>query len=79
MLEILIQAGADINASDAEGWTPLHLAAGYGTSEMVHILLEAGANARARTLSGAVPFDMAQLNEILKESSAYWLLNDARF
>jgi ankyrin repeat protein len=40
----LIRSGADVNARDAEGFTPLMIAAGLGQPQMVELLLNAGAD-----------------------------------
>lgn len=37
---ILLQAGVDIDAKDADGWTPLHAAAHWGQEEACKILVE---------------------------------------
>lgn len=44
----LIAGGADVNARDGAGWTPLHEAARHGRVQMVEVLLEHGADAEAR-------------------------------
>jgi ankyrin repeat protein len=44
---MLIRAGADIEARDARGNTPLHRAALSENEEAINALLDAGANARA--------------------------------
>ncbi|KAI5782127.1 ankyrin repeat-containing domain protein, partial [Pyronema domesticum] len=39
----LLQSGADINATDSDGWTLFHIAAQNGHESTMHILLESGA------------------------------------
>ncbi len=51
VLELLLSAGADPSASDAEGWAPLHTAAMTGNEDLANTLLKAGA-ARAGNLLG---------------------------
>ena len=44
----LLDAGADVNAEAALGFTPLHHAARHGTAETVLALLDAGADVDAK-------------------------------
>ena len=50
-----VSEGADIEARDEGGNTPLHLAARYGRESVVEVLLAAGADAGARNDQGATP------------------------
>jgi hypothetical protein len=52
---LLLQQGADVNAKDAMGVTPLHLAVQSEDSMLATILLEKGANIHARTQQGETP------------------------
>ena len=76
----LLAAGADVTARTTTGQTALHRAAAVSdTPAVVEALLAAGADATARDGEGQTPWDLAQENEELKGSDAYWRLNDARF
>ncbi|GIL75254.1 hypothetical protein Vretifemale_5031, partial [Volvox reticuliferus] len=55
----LINHGADVNAPDNNGWTPLHTAAYHGQEEIVRILLAAHANVNARNKSEETPLHLA--------------------
>ena len=46
-MEALIEAGADVNMADGEGYTPLHEAVRFGNIEAARALIEAGANINA--------------------------------
>ncbi|MGB8508763.1 MAG: ankyrin repeat domain-containing protein [Pyrinomonadaceae bacterium] len=39
-----LEAGADVNETDEQGWTPLNWAAGKGNAELVSLLVEKGAD-----------------------------------
>ena len=56
---VLIAAGADVNATQRHGFTPLHAAAQHGDVEMVELFLSAGADPSAATDDGATPADIA--------------------
>ena len=47
-VRFLLDLGADVNASDKEGWTPLLLAAERGHPSVARILLDRGANVNAK-------------------------------
>ncbi len=47
-----LDAGADVNTKDGDGWTPLHYSANYGYKEIVQLLISNGADVSATVLSG---------------------------
>lgn len=57
--KMLIEAGADINATHSANITALHLAAQQGNIDLIIILLENGADISIRTSTGATASDLA--------------------
>ena len=53
------QLGADVNARDYSGYTPLHHAAARGDNEMIRYLVSKGADVKAVARSGQTTADMA--------------------
>ena len=59
MARILLEFGADLNARDVEGWTPLHAAAATGNLHMINLLLDEGASLTAINLDDKMPVDVS--------------------
>lgn len=57
--ELLLKHGAEVNAIQQGGWTPLHEAALHGHEEMIKLLLEFGANKTIKKDNGEIPLDVA--------------------
>ena len=80
VMNLLIASGADVNVRDMADETPLHHAAkGNPNPDVITALLEAGADGSLKNFQGKTPFDLANVNEAIKNTEAYWALNDARF
>ena len=56
---VILQAGANIEATDDSGRTALHYAAEFGGSVFTRLMLTSGANRHARTQDDATPLDLA--------------------
>jgi len=57
--KLLLDAGADVNARQTGGWTPLHSVAQSGDVEFARILTEAGADIGVRAENQQRPLDLA--------------------
>ena len=55
--------GADINAKDNNGETPLHSAADAGHADIIRALVELGADINAQDEDGETPLHRARENE----------------
>ena len=74
-----LDGGADVMVRDMYGQTPLHSAARHGSPANIRALIAAGADAKTKNKEGKTPWDLAQENEKLKGTKAYWALNDAQY
>ena len=63
IVEQLLNAGADINATAHNGQTPLHFAAIHGNDVLVERLIDAGAKISPTDQAGRTPLDWASLND----------------
>ena len=59
LVKILINAGADLNVKDRDGYTALHLAARNKRIEAVELLIKAGADLNTESERGDTPMDEA--------------------
>lgn len=59
MVQLLVENGADVNAMDNSGVTPLFWAAGAGMIDTVKFLIEKGADVNARAEGGVTPLFVA--------------------
>ncbi|CAH1724507.1 unnamed protein product [Aphis gossypii] len=69
VLELLIQAGADVDCQDYDGWTPLHAAAYWGQKEACEILVEHFCNMKKKNFVGQTAFDVSdeEMKDLLDE------------
>ncbi|KAB7495984.1 Protein phosphatase 1 regulatory subunit 12A [Armadillidium nasatum] len=59
VMRLLLEAGADVDTKDFDGWTPLHAAAHWGQAEAVEILCDHMADLDCVNNVGQTPYDLA--------------------
>ncbi len=62
VIQILIDAGGDVDKPDARGTTPLHAAAGNQNADIIGTLIDAGADLSAAGEGGATALHIVALN-----------------
>jgi ankyrin repeat protein len=76
--DVLLELGADPNQADANGFTPLMVAAQFGQWQMVEALIHRGAKIDAKTLRGSTALSAALTSNnvdvaiVLAEQGADW-------
>jgi ankyrin repeat protein len=55
VLELLLESGADVNTTDMDGFTPLHLASYSDLVDVVEILIQKGAGLDVKLIAGQTP------------------------
>jgi ankyrin repeat protein len=66
MIELLIAKGADVNAKNNQGNTPLYLAVGNNQKELAELLLLKGADVNTKNKKGLTPLHNAKRKEIIE-------------
>ena len=66
IIDLLVKSGANVNAQDAEGFTPLHMAAIHGNLKTVKKLVDLKADVNIITTDGKDAAELAHLNEELE-------------
>jgi ankyrin repeat protein len=62
-VRLMLDGGADVNATDDDGWNALHFAAADGTVELIELLIAKGLKADTPAKDGATPIELAEEEE----------------
>jgi ankyrin repeat protein len=80
VITTLLNDGAKVNARNTAGRTTLMYAAAQNSNpEVITTLIKAGADGKLKSSEGKTAFDYAKDNPKIKDTAAYWALNNARF
>lgn len=63
MLQLLLDAGADLKVTDSKGNTPLHMAALYGAADSAKAIIEKGADINVKNTEGKTPLAIALIQK----------------
>lgn len=59
-VQLALELGGDVNATNADGDTPLHIAAAKGSNAAVQLLVNRGARLDAKNKLGQTPLSLTQ-------------------
>ena len=59
-IQSLVSRGADVDAKDKDGDTPLHSAVSFDYYDVVELLIEEGANVNTKNQKGKTPLSLAK-------------------
>jgi ankyrin repeat protein len=78
VINILVEAGADINATNIDGRTPLIFASylSYNPEAIITTLLQLGADPKIKDNTGKTAIDYARNNEKLKNTEVLQKLEE---
>jgi hypothetical protein len=78
-IQSAIRSGADVNARDMSGWTPLIWAASSNTNpEVIITLLDNGADGKVNSM-GKTAFNLEKKYKYIKRTDAYKRLKQAEY
>ena len=66
IIDLLVKSGANVNAQDAEGFTPLHMATIHGNVKIVKKLVDLEADVNIVTTDGKTAAELGHLNQELE-------------
>ena len=80
-VEYLIEAGANVNFRSIYGYTPIMWVARFGSAQNLLLLLDAGADPTLGppSMDNETSLSLAEKNSQIKDTQAYWQLNDAYY
>jgi ankyrin repeat protein len=70
MVQQYISMGADLNAKDSAGLTPLHHAVATDDRKIIVVLLDAGSNAALTDADGKTPLELAESEHLVNAAGA---------
>jgi ankyrin repeat protein len=65
-IQDLLDRGADVEAKDVDGWTPLHIVTYRNSIETAKLLIERGADVKAKDNDGWTPLHWASWNNAIE-------------
>lgn len=72
--QLLLEAGADVQAADSQGCVPLHAAAEQGDTSVLQLLLDHGADVCAATVRGRTALHLLPNGATQQRCGCWWLV-----